>query len=85
MVISHGPRCSALEAPIPPSTHSIAQLVRLATYLRDAGPLPPPRRYRAVQPMSIVTGTPVNARPAGPARNATTSATSSGSISSLMA
>ena len=41
--------------------------------------------HRAVQPMSMVTGTPVNGRPPGPSRNATTSATSSGSISRLTA
>jgi hypothetical protein len=40
---------------------------------------------RAVQPMSIVTGAPVNERPPGPSRNATTSATSSGSISRFTA
>jgi hypothetical protein len=40
---------------------------------------------RAVQPRSIVTGVPVNDRPPGPSRNATTSATSSGSISRFTA
>ena len=40
---------------------------------------------RAVQPKSIGTAAPVKARPPGPARNATTSATSSGSISRLTA
>ena len=41
--------------------------------------------YRALQPRSMVTGTPLNAAPPGPARNAITPATSSGSISRLTA
>ena len=40
--------------------------------------------YRALQPRSMVTGTPLNAAPPGPARNAITPATSSGSISRLI-
>ncbi len=40
---------------------------------------------RAVQPRSIMTGTPVKERPAGPSRNATVSATSSGSSRRLIA
>src|SRR4029078_13163401 len=39
-----------------------------------------PQAQRAVQPMSIVTGAPVKDFPPGPSRNATTSATSPGSI-----
>ena len=41
--------------------------------------------YRALQPRSMVTGTPLNAAPPGPARNAITPATSSGSIRRLTA
>src|SRR6185436_5845969 len=43
------------------------------------------RPYRAVQPRSITTGAPVNARPPGPSRNAAVSATSSGSSRRLTA
>ena len=46
---------------------------------------PPAAPTARSSPWSIVTGTPVNARPPGPARNATTSATSEGSISCLTA
>ena len=40
--------------------------------------------YRALHPRSMVTGTPLNAAPPGPARNAITPATSSGSIRRLI-
>ena len=42
-------------------------------------------RQRAVQPRSSTTGVPVNPRPLGPSRNATTSATSLGSSSRFTA